>query len=373
MALRGHEIRVIDYEILWQAEGKVELFSKRQVFHASRILAGSNITVIRPQILKVPMLDYLSMLFTYRKEIKQQMNEFKPDIVLGNDILTTSLAYREAKKRRIPTIFYAIDIEYKLIPFSLLQPLGKMIEKSNIRNADLVISINEALKEYTVRMGADPTKTLVIRAGIDSQRYNPALDGSEIRKQYGIEEDDVVLFFMGWIYHFSGLKEVLSEFAKIGKENKFKFLIVGDGEAYDNLKRIVKEKALQNKVIMTGKQPFERIPSLISAADICLLPAYNNEIMRDIVPIKMYEYMAMGKPIISTKLPGVMKEFGENHGVLYVENSESTLSKAVELVEEKRTKGEGAKARKFVERNDWNEITNAFETVLEGMVKLAQN
>ena len=49
---------------------------------------------------------------------------------------------------------------------------------------------------------------------------------------------------------------------------------------------------------------------------ICLLPAHKNEIMMNIVPIKIYEYMAMGKPVIATKLPGLVKEFGEDSGIL---------------------------------------------------------
>ena len=74
---------------------------------------------------------------------------------------------------------------------------------------------------------------------------------------------------------------------------------------------------MDNQVILTGKQPYECIPKFLAAADICLLPAYPTEkIIQDIVPIKMYEYMAMGKPVITTKLPGVMKEFGEDRGVI---------------------------------------------------------
>ncbi len=68
------------------------------------------------------------------------------------------------------------------------------------------------------------------------------------------------------------------------------------------------EKNLNGKLILTGKIPFEEIPKHIAAADICLLPAYKNEIMMNIVPIKIYEYMAMGKPVIATNLPGILKE-----------------------------------------------------------------
>jgi hypothetical protein len=55
-------------------------------------------------------------------------------------------------------------------------------------------------------MGANPEETYVVRAGIDLERYDPNIDGSEIRDRYRIKEDDSVLFFMGWLYDFSGLK-----------------------------------------------------------------------------------------------------------------------------------------------------------------------
>jgi glycosyltransferase involved in cell wall biosynthesis len=363
MVQRGHEIRVIDYEILWQTEGKKELISKREVYQVSRIFPDVKIPVIRPSILKIPVLDYFSMLFTYSREIGQQIREFKPDIIMGNDILTTWLAFRAAKRHNIPTLFYSIDIDYRLIPQKFLQPLGKWIESWNIRNADLVLSINEGLREYTIRMGAQREKTGVIRAGIDLERYDPSkVSGDEIRREYGIAKDDIVLFFIGWLYHFSGLKEVAESLAKVkDKYPNLKLFIVGDGDAYEDLKKLREELYLEDHMILTGKQPFEKIPQIIAAADICLLPAHDNEIMHDIVPIKMYEYMAMGKPIVSTKLYGVMEEFGENSGIMYVEKPEMVLPEALRLIDSGETGSKGGRARKFVEGNSWDNITDIFE------------
>lgn len=367
MALRGHEIRVIDYEILWREEGKKELVSKRQEFHVSRIMKGANITVTRPSILKIPILDYASMLFTYKREIDRQIKDFKPDVILGNDILTPLLAYSAAKKNGIPTIFYAIDIEHRLIPFRFLQPLGKLIEKKNISDANLVISINEGLREYTVRMGAKPEKTLVLRAGVDFDRFNCRIDGKEVRVRYGILEDDLLLIFVGWIYPFSGLKEVISEMAKV-KDDKLKLMIVGDGDAFSDLQMQVKELGLERKVIMTGKQPFDDVPKFIAAADICLLPTYNNEIMRDIVPIKMYDYMAMGKPIIATRLPGLVKEFSFDSGINYIEIPEEVITKAIYLSDNGKIEEEGRKSRKKVQQYSWDSIVFKFEKALYELI-----
>ncbi len=64
LSLRGHEVRVIDYDILWRTNGKRGIFSQRQVFdHISKTVNGANITVIRPGILRVPWLEYISPLF----------------------------------------------------------------------------------------------------------------------------------------------------------------------------------------------------------------------------------------------------------------------------------------------------------------------
>lgn len=367
MVIRGHEIRVIDYEILWRKERKKELVSKRQTFQVSRILKDAHHMVIRPKILKIPLLDYVSMLYTYNSEIKRQIREFGPDIIMGDGILIPYLAFRLAKKHNIRTVYYCIDLDYKLIPYRFLQPIGKIIESKNIRNADLVLSINEGLREYTIRMGARSEKTKVVRAGVDFTKFNQVIDGNGIRKKYGIGKDDKVLFFVGWLYHFSGLKEVAVELSKI-KRNDLKLFVVGDGDAYQDLLEIKGKYGLGNRIIMTGRQPYNLLPQFLAAADICLLPAYKNEIMRDIVPIKMYEYMAMGKPVIATKLPGIMKEFGNGNGVIYVDKPEDVVKKAIELIENGEVEREGEKTRSFVEKFSWDKITDEFEKSLEQLI-----
>jgi len=364
MVQKGHEVHVIDYEILWRNEKKQALLTKRKVHSVSKVFPEVKIKVFRPPILKIPILDYISMVFTYSREINYQVKEFKPDIILAMDILIAFLAYPFAKRYGIPVVYYTIDIDYRLIPYRFLQTFGKWIESWNIRHADMALSINEGLREYTIRMGADPKNTRVIRAGVDFQRLHFGVNGDEIRKNYSIETEDILLFFVGWLYHFSGLKEVAVELSKIN-DDRIKLLIVGDGDAYEDLQNIQQEYGLENRMILAGRQPYQRLPEFLAAADICLLPAYNNEIMRDIVPIKMYEYMAMNNPVISTKLPGVMKEFGENNGVIYIDRSEDTINKTLELISNDAVQREGKKARKFVERMSWDIITDEFETFLE--------
>jgi glycosyltransferase involved in cell wall biosynthesis len=91
--------------------------------------------------------------------------------------------------------------------------------------------------------------------------------------------------------------------------------------------------------------------------------------MQDIVPIKIFEYMAVGKPVITTKLSGIIKEFGFNNGVMYVNKPEETLMAADELVKTDVLREMGMKARICVEPKDWIKITDCFEKYLEGILQ----
>jgi glycosyltransferase involved in cell wall biosynthesis len=145
---------------------------------------------------------------------------------------------------------------------------------------------------------------------------------------------------------------------------------VGEGDAYEALQQIREKHNLKNRIILTGKRPYQEIPEFIAASDVCLLPAYPDEkIMQDIVPIKMYEYMAMKKPVIATRLPGVMGEFGEDNGVVYVDKPEDAVARAMELVQSGRIQELGQKARSFVERYSWQSITDEFERILKETVE----
>ena len=372
LSLRGHEVRAIDFEITWRRKPRKELYSKRKVFNGiSKACKGSSVTVIRPGILKFPILDYVSIVFTHGAEIRRQIVKFKPDVMVGLGILNASIAMLMAKRHKVPFIYYLIDALHTLIPFRKLRFLGKVLESDTLRRCDVVCVINEELKRYAMEMGAQPEKVHVVRAGIDMERFNPDVDGYVMREKLGIGKDEVVLFFMGWLYSFSGLKEVAIELAKVKEVYpNVKLLIVGEGDLYHELQRIRKDYCLK-QIILVGRQPYESIPEFIAASDVCLLPAYNNEVMRNIVPIKMYEYMVCGKPVISTRLPGIMKEFGKGNGVLYVNKPEDALKKAIALVESGCIEEERMKARKFVEKYSWDAIMEEFERVLREVVQNA--
>ncbi len=374
MSLRGHEVRVIDYEFLWKTRGAKELYSKRKVIpDVTKIHNDANITLIRPGIIKIPGLDYLSLLLSHSLEIARQLTEYNPDVVIGFSILNSYLATKAAARKNIPFIYYWIDVLHGLIPFRPFQVVGKFMEGLTLKQADRVLVINDKLGDYVIKLGASPEQTNVLGAGVDLKRFNLNINGDAIREQYGIKRNDIALFFMGWIYNFSGLEEVALQIAQ-SKRTDLKLLIVGEGDGYGGLQIIREKYGLQNKIILTGKKPYDEIPVYVAASDICLLPADPEEkIMQNIVPIKIYEYMAMRKPVITTRLPAVIREFGKENGVIYADRPEAVVSKAIELVQNNQTVTLGRKARQFVEKRSWNAMTDEFERIIEEAIKEKQD
>ena len=80
--------------------------------------------------------------------------------------------------------------------------------------------------------------------------------------------------------------------------------------------------------------------------------------------------MACGKPVIATKLPGIIKEFGKNNGVIYVNKPENVIDKVIELYKDReKIKEIGLKAANFVQKYSWKNITDQFEKTLEDILK----
>lgn len=375
LGLRGHQIRVIDYEVDWKIDKNPEHKYKapRQVFeHYKKVYNTDNITVIRPPLIKIPILNYLSILYYHKKEIKRQIKEFEPDVIVGFGILNANIASKIAKKENIPFVYYFIDVLHQLIPEKRFRNLGKHITKQTIRKSSYVLTINRKLNETAIEMGANPRKLAIIGAGINLNQFNyKKHSGFKIRKYYRIQNDDIVLFFMGFLYNFAGLKELALELGKNKeKYSHIKLIITGDGDALEALRLIQRKYNLENQMILTGRQKYKIMPDLIGASDICILPAYKDEIiMQDIVPIKIYEYMAMKKPVIATRLPGLVAEFGERNGLVYIDKPEDVLKVVQKRFRNKREIiNVGSAGYNFVQNNDWRKLTLQFEGILEDLV-----
>jgi len=363
MVQRGHEVHVIDFPIGWMKELHKGFVAHKQIRKGVYKVVPPGVTVIRPQIIRLPILSYLSTLVTHRLAIEREIINYRPDVIVGFGLLNARMAIRQGNKRGIPFVYYIIDELHRLVPEELFQPIAKSIESGNNGRANAIIAINEGLMDYCIEMGANPSKSFLIRAGVDFERFSKA-DGSIIRKKYGFNEDDTVLFFMGWLYDFSGLDEVALELAR-SEKNNLKMLVLGKGELWDRLHEIKKKFELGDRLIIEDWKPYDDVPKYLAAADICILPAKRSKVMENIVPIKMYEYLAAGKVVFATDLSGIHKEFKDGNGIVYLKEPKEAVSNAMDLILSGTMVSVGRKGQDFVRSNDWALMVEYFNKTLK--------
>jgi glycosyltransferase involved in cell wall biosynthesis len=368
LSKRGHDILIIGFDQLWRTENFSVISQKIDNKSVNRFYSGASIHYIRPPFVKIPIVDYISFTFSSFLEIRKQIMNFHPDVIIGySSTITNYWGIKLAKKFGLPYLYYCVDNPSMLVPKPFTS-LAESIVINIMKKSDKVLTINGALNDYVISLGVDPNTTQVLPQGVDFKRFEvPEKKRFDIRKNYKISENDILLFFMGWLYTFSGLRELILDIYKNKDLHpQIKLMIVGYGDDFQSLKNLIEYLNIGDRVIMTGQKPYSEIPQLLSAADICLLPAYNDDVIRDIVPIKMYEYFAMHKPVIATKLPGIFKEFGVNNGVIYVENSTKVFEKITNLTNQEIILNQGY-AKSFIGNYGWDTIILEFEKILESM------
>jgi glycosyltransferase involved in cell wall biosynthesis len=360
LSARGHDVTVLDYPILrphWPREPFVS--ARREVENAARIVDGARIRLITPSTLSPRLLARPASVLSHHAALSRLIREARPDVIVSYALSTGWPALRLSRQHGIPFVFHVIDALHAIVPTGVLRPVARAVERRLFAASDEVILINEHLRDYAIRMGAPPGRSRVLRTGVDLARFDPTSDGADARAELGISPEEFILFFMGWLYDFSGVRDVTASLVDLPPD--VRLLVVGDGDDLAALARL-RDERLADRLILTGRVPYERIPYLITAADACLLPFHTVPATEHIVPIKLYEYMASGRPVISSPLPGVMRDIGEGNGVLYAPaggQAQAALDarpRAAEL---------GAAARAFVEEHcDWVTITDEFEAIL---------
>lgn len=184
------------------------------------------------------------------------------------------------------------------------EPLLELIELLNLKAADMIVVVSQAMKDELVGRGIEEDKILVNPNGVEPDRFKPETDGSKIRRRYGLD-GKTVIGFIGTFGRWHGA-EVLAKAIRLVVETnpQVHFLFVGDGLMMPEVKWIVVEDIVSEYVTFTGLVPQEDSPEYLAACDILASPHVPNADGSPFFgsPTKLFEYMAMGKAIVASKL-----------------------------------------------------------------------
>jgi glycosyltransferase involved in cell wall biosynthesis len=188
---------------------------------------------------------------------------------------------------------------------------------------DRIISSGEAIREVLVAAGVDADKIVAIPAGVDTAQFHPAVSGTAVRRELGI--NGPVIGTVAMFRHAKGHRILLQAMPDILRgEPMAVFLWVGNGVGRDALQQGVAEAGIQAKVHMVGFR--EDIPACLAAMDVVVLPS----IRSDGVPQVVIQALAMRKPVVASAVGGIPEVIQHQRtGVLVPPNDPQALADAV--------------------------------------------
>jgi glycosyltransferase involved in cell wall biosynthesis len=192
-------------------------------------------------------------------------------------------------------------------------------EKFSCKLSDHLFTVTNTCKERLVERGNPPNKiTLILNtANEDLFKFN---NGREFKKI----KSGVKILYHGTIAERFGLHNVIVAMPYLLKDVPDSVLnIYGryEGSYLTKLERLVKDLELSNNVNLNGKVVREEIPELINNHDVGIVPYLKTDYMNLALPTKAFEYIAMGLPLISTKLKDLSETFDDNC-IKYVDESD---------------------------------------------------
>ena len=370
----GHNVYAADIADLSSKEHRFDFgtIKTKRFDQVKRAHHAMSVTLIRPGSIKIPLLHRVSAFLTHYLSIDKIIRERGIDVIVLYSVPTNGLqTVKLSRLYKIPILFRSIDVLHNLVPNRILRPATQYLEGWVYRNVDRILTLSPTMSEYVIGMGADRSRVDVLPLGVDTNMFHPNLDSLDLKDQLGLDYEDKVILFMGTLFEFSGVDSYLKQFQSVVTEfPTAKLLIVGGGPLLPNLRKLVTDLGLSRSVLLTGFQPFQMMPLYINLADICINPFVINETTRDIMPSKIIQYLACGKPVILTPLPGTVCILpGLGQGVVYSEIDDLARTTIEMLGDIERTRVIGRNGSQFIKQNhDEQVIARKLDIILNQIV-----
>jgi len=164
------------------------------------------------------------------------------------------------------------------------------------RKADRIVPVTRAFKDHIMKKGAAADRISIITNGADLEMFEPLPKDNPVAKEFGLD-GKFVPSYIGTHGMAHALDTVLRAAKLLEGEKDILFLLVGDGAERNTLIREKDRLGLGN-VLMLGQQPKEKMPAFLAASDASLVLLKKDDLFKTVLPSKIFEAMAMKRPII---------------------------------------------------------------------------
>lgn len=261
------------------------------------------------------------------KEIYKLTKKINPDIIYTFTTHSLFPIILIKKLTKIPVLveihglwFEEAAFKYKWFPSK--GPtffLSKLIDKYLVNQTDYQISVTKNINEYYKK------NMTVIPIGVEREKFNKVAPSKEILK---IKGDKKAVIYAGNCNKYQGIDLLLDAIRELKKINNKDLIFLIIGNEHDS-EYTEKSKDISDYVIFLGKKPPTEIPSLITAADILIIPRLDTNIAKYSFAGKIVEYLATGNPIIATNVGVAPEILGKIENCIIVEPDKESIIKAI--------------------------------------------
>lgn len=273
-------------------------------------------TQTRAHVVTIPFLDFpilrpfsfhlISTIYIFCICLKKmdriyvrQMNSFLP-LMIAN--IFGIFSYFE-----IPNDPY---IGYSLIGKSK-RWLVKIIDQICMNLADQNVVLSHWSKNRLNTIGGiSLSKIIVFPSGTDTDLFHP-MEKEIACQNLGLDLYNKYVGFIGSFLEYQGIDTIIEAAPMILAESPIsKFLLVGDGPMRTAWEMKIQEKGLQDHFIITGHIPYRDVPTYLGAMDVCVAPHHKDT--NQASPVKLFDYMAAGRPIVASDIDVVREIIGNS-------------------------------------------------------------
>jgi len=247
----------------------------------------------------------------------------------GHPYLTSLIAGKLAKYYEKPFVLtqHNTFIDYNNI-FNHVEKVNDLtVGKETLKQADKIIVVSNATKEYVLSLGAKPSKVKVLHNGVDLNRFKPLPKvKEEMRKKLGISKDVKVILTVRRIVYKNGVDTLIDAAnSAVKKKQKLVFIVVGKGPDMVSIQNQIEQLGLEKNIKLTGFVADQDLHLYYNMADLFVLPSKSGEGL----PLVALEAMACGLPVIATNVGGINEIMVKGFGKLVPANNPEALAKAI--------------------------------------------
>ncbi len=282
--------------------------------------------------------------------LRRALRSFRADALYERYAFFNVAGALAARAARVPLIlevnYTATTPLYRKRSRALL-PLARAAERFVFGRAARIAAVSTVLSRQIATSGVPAERVVTLPNAADPERFRADLSGRAVRERYGLDGARVV-GFSGAFFPWHGvhlLIDVLPGLLRRVPETSV--LLVGDGPERRVLEEQVRRAGLSERVRFTGRVGHDELPAHVAAFDVAVMPDSNEYGS----PMKIYEYMAMGKPVVGPRLGPLEDGIKDGEtGILFERLDASALESALAtlLGDESRRRLMGRRAREHV-------------------------